>query len=65
MCMATFLFYSCGLDGNQVHSLDKGYNLRFEQGNQDRECPIVLLLPCGEEKIRSILGQVIDVNLEI
>ena len=43
---------------HQGTSIDRGMEIGFEQGNLGRNCPMVSMMPCGEDELRAILGQV-------
>lgn len=41
-----------------MDSVDKGYEVGFEQGMRERDAVVVPMLPYREDNIRAILGQV-------
>lgn len=54
------LFRSCVRSAGQMSSLDRAIGMQFDQGSssQRRDCRMVHMLPCEEDRLRSILGQV-------
>lgn len=43
---------------DEVGSVDIGEEITYNQGNLERECNMVTMLGCKEDKLRAILGQV-------
>lgn len=42
----------------QMSSIDRAIDMQFEQGLQKRDCRMIHMLPCEEDRLRAILGQV-------
>ncbi|CAB1104382.1 unnamed protein product [Ectocarpus sp. CCAP 1310/34] len=40
-----------------VPSLDRAIELKFEQGMKRRDCRVIHMMPCEEDRLRAILGQ--------
>lgn len=46
------------IPSHQMSSIDRAIDMQFEQGLQRRDCRMIHMLPCEEDRLRAILGQV-------